>query len=120
MCVCVHNVWLDEMKKLSLSLLSLSLSLSLSPQTSSKRKKEQERSLALIEKLQEEKQRQEDNYRLVSSCIKQEKDSWFTASELSCDSHMIPCADHLLTLEYSGTGTIRMWVTLVLNQRPHI
>ena len=52
-------------------------------QTSSKRKKEQERSSALIEKLQEEKQRQEDNHRLVHSCIKQEKDSWFTASEYS-------------------------------------
>ena len=62
----------------------------LARQTSSKRKKEQERSLALIEKLQEEKQRQEDNHRLVNSCIKQEKDSWFTASELSCDCHMIP------------------------------
>jgi THO complex subunit 2 len=50
-----------------------------SDMTSSKRKKEQERSVALIEKLQEEKQRQEDNHRLVNSCIKQEKDSWFTA-----------------------------------------
>ena len=56
------------------------LSLSLT-QASSKRKKEQERSLALIEKLQEERQRQEDNHRLVNSCLKQEKDSWFTASE---------------------------------------
>ena len=35
----------------------------------------------LIEKLQEEKQRQEDNHRLVTSWIKKEKDSWFSSSE---------------------------------------
>lgn len=50
-------------------------------QTSSKKKKEQERNSGLIEKLQEEKQRQEDNHRLVTSWIKKEKDSWFSPSE---------------------------------------
>ena len=64
-------------------------------QPSSKRRKEQERSSALIEKLQEEKQRQEDNHRLVQSCVKQEKDSWFTASEWSCDSCMMSCDYHM-------------------------
>jgi len=46
---------------------------------SSKRKKEQERSMALIEKLQEERQRQEDNHRLVMARLRQEKDTWFSA-----------------------------------------
>lgn len=50
-------------------------------QTNSKRKKEQERNSVLIEKLQEERQRQEDNHRLVMSWIKQEKDGWFNPSK---------------------------------------
>lgn len=35
----------------------------------------------LIEKLQDEKQRQQDNNRLVTSWLKKEKDSWFYPSE---------------------------------------
>jgi len=37
--------------------------------------------MALIEKLQEERQRQEDNHRLVMARLRQEKDTWFSASE---------------------------------------
>ena len=55
-------------------------------QSSSKKKKEQERSMALIEKLQEERQRQEDNHRLVMARLRQEKDTWFSASK-STSSH---------------------------------
>ena len=51
-------------------------------QTNSKRKKEQERNSVLVEKLQEERQRQEDNHRLVMSWIKHEKDGWFNPSKI--------------------------------------
>lgn len=37
----------------------------------------------LIEKLQDEKQRQQDNYRLVTGWLKREKDSWFYPSEMA-------------------------------------
>ncbi|KAL5460622.1 hypothetical protein EMCRGX_G034079 [Ephydatia muelleri] len=47
-------------------------------QNSSKRKKEQDRGQTLIEKLQEEKQRQEDNCRLVLARLRQDKESWFS------------------------------------------
>ncbi|XP_064404641.1 THO complex subunit 2-like isoform X2 [Halichondria panicea] len=50
-----------------------------SDMTSSKKKKEQDRNSVLIEKLQEEKQRQEDNHRLVMSWIKHEKANWFNS-----------------------------------------
>ena len=52
-------------------------------QNSSKRKKEQDRGQTLIEKLQEEKQRQEDNCRLVLARLRQDKESWFSPSKLN-------------------------------------
>ena len=58
-------------------------------QSSSKRKKEQERSAVLVERLQEERQRQEDNHRLVMARLKQEKDSWFSASESVCCDEVV-------------------------------
>ncbi len=39
-----------------------------------------ERNNVLIEKLQDELQRQVDNHRLVTSWFKKEKDSWFYPS----------------------------------------
>lgn len=47
----------------------------------SKRKKEQERCSALVQKLLEERKRQEDNNRLILEWIRAEKDTWFNSSE---------------------------------------
>ena len=45
----------------------------------------------LMEKLQDEKQRQQDNNRLVTSWLKKEKDSWFYPSEFGVEGGEARC-----------------------------
>ena len=74
-------------------------------QSSSKRKKEQERSAVLVERLQEERQRQEDNHRLVMARLKQERDSWFSASGSVC----VMVDEVAFTLQVYGTDNVMIY-----------